>query len=115
MTNAPSQPAAVQLGRCPICGSPDSSPVWHKDGYNLVRCAACDTVYLSPIPSDKFLAAHYQAGDYFEGDASQGYRSYADMRKALLPLFRRRLRALDATLPARGRLLDYGCAAGYFL
>src|SRR5262245_44573163 len=37
------------------------------------------------------------------------------MRQALLPLFQRRLRALDAHLPARGRLLDYGCAAGYFL
>jgi 2-polyprenyl-3-methyl-5-hydroxy-6-metoxy-1,4-benzoquinol methylase len=113
--SAASPPAAVQLSRCPICGSAGSTPVWHKGGYNLVRCAACATVYVSPIPSDEFLAAHYQSGEYFEGDASQGYRSYADMRKALLPLFRRRLRTLDAAFPARGRLLDYGCAAGYFL
>jgi SAM-dependent methyltransferase len=72
-------------------------------------------VYVSPIPTDAFLAAHYQASEYFEGDGAQGYRSYADMRKALLPHFRRRLQLLDAQLPARGRLLDYGCAAGYFL
>jgi SAM-dependent methyltransferase len=100
---------------CPICGSAGSALVWQKDGYNLVRCSSCATVYVSPIPSDEFLAVHSQAGEYFEGDSSQGYRSHADMRKALLPHFRRRLQTLDAQFPARGRLLDYGCAAGYFL
>ena len=100
---------------CPICAGAEATPVWDKDGYHLVRCAACATVYVRPIPSDEFLAAHYQASAYFEGDGSQGYRSYADTRKALLPLFRRRLRALDTHFPQRGRLLDYGCAAGYFL
>src|SRR5262245_65773041 len=100
--------------QCPICGSVAATAVWEKDGYQIVRCAACATSYVSPIPTDEFLAAHYQAGEYFEGDASQGYRSYADMRQALLPLFQRRLRGLDVHLPARGRLLDYGCAAGYF-
>jgi 2-polyprenyl-3-methyl-5-hydroxy-6-metoxy-1,4-benzoquinol methylase len=110
-----SQLSANQLSRCPICGSAASAFVWHKDGYNLVRCSSCATVYVSPLPSDEFLAAHYQAGEYFEGDSSQGYRNYADMRKALLPHFRRRLQVLDAQFPARGRLLDYGCAAGYFL
>ncbi len=111
----PAAPAAQQFGSCPICGGAASTPVWQKDGYNLVRCAACATVYVSPIPSDAFLAAHYQAGAYFEGDSSQGYRSYADMRKALRPHFRRRLQTLEAHFPTRGRLLDYGCAAGYFL
>jgi len=37
------------------------------------------------------------------------------MRKALLPHFRRRLQLLGARFPGCGRLLDYGCAAGYFL
>ena len=113
--SAPAQASASQLSACPICGGLHSTPFLDKDGYQLVRCAACATVYVCPIPSDDFLAAHYQAGEYFEGDAAQGYRSYADMRKALLPHFRRRLQELDTHFPARGRLLDYGCAAGYFL
>ena len=92
-----------------------SALVLKKGGYTLVRCAACTTLHVSPIPSDDFLAAHYQAGEYFEGDSSQGYRSYADMRKALVPHFKRRIEQLEAELPSRGSLLDYGCAAGYFL
>jgi 2-polyprenyl-3-methyl-5-hydroxy-6-metoxy-1,4-benzoquinol methylase len=108
-------PLAGRLAQCPICGSAASAFVLQKDGYNLVRCASCASVYVCPIPSDEFLAAHYQAGEYFEGDSSQGYRSYADLRKALLPHFRRRIEQLDAQFPSRGRLLDYGCAAGYFL
>src|SRR5260370_41801761 len=103
------------LAACPICGGTTASPVLRKDGYTLVRCAVCATVYVSPIPTDAFLAAHYQAGEYFEGDSSQGYRSYTDMRKALLPHFGRRLQWIDTQFPGRGRLLDYGCAAGYFL
>jgi len=110
------QPAATtELALCPICGSTQAAPVLRQNGYQLVRCAACATIYVSPIPSDEFLAAHYQSAEYFEGDGSQGYQSYADTRKALLPLFHRRLRALGAHFPQRGRLLDYGCAAGYFL
>ena len=81
----------------------------------LARCATCAMVYVRPIPPDEFLQAHYQDAGYFEGDESQGYRNYADMRKALLPHFMRRLRAIDSQFPARGKLLDYGCAAGYFL
>jgi SAM-dependent methyltransferase len=67
------------------------------------------------MPSEAFLQEHYQRPGYFDGDEEQGYASYADMRKALLPHFRRRLRAMDTYLPTRGRLLDFGCAAGYFL
>jgi len=110
-----SKPSASSLSQCPVCGSAASAFVLQKDGYTLVRCAACAMVYVSPIPTDAFLAAHYQAGEYFEGDSSQGYRSYADVRKALLPHFRRRLQEIDTHFPGRGRLLDYGCAAGYFL
>jgi len=103
------------MSPCPVCGGRKADYFWQKDSYVLARCASCATIYVSPVPSEEFLAAHYQASEYFEGDSSQGYRSYADMHKALLPHFQRRLRALDTLVPARGRLLDYGCAAGYFL
>jgi SAM-dependent methyltransferase len=100
---------------CPICNNMVSVPVLVRYGYTIARCAACDTLHVSPIPPDEVLQAQYQDPGYFSGQEEQGYYNYADMRKALLPHFKRRLRVINSRLPARGRLLDFGCAAGYFL
>jgi 2-polyprenyl-3-methyl-5-hydroxy-6-metoxy-1,4-benzoquinol methylase len=72
-------------------------------------------MYVRPMPSPAALEAHYQSMAYFEGDEDQGYASYADVEKALRPHFQNRLHIINTYLPERGRLLDFGCAAGYFL
>ena len=105
----------MTLSACPICHEPNAAPFYSKNGYVIARCAACSALYVSPMPSDAELEAHYQNPSYYEGKEEQGYRSYADMKKALAPHFARRLRTIEARLPRRGRLLDLGCAAGYFL
>lgn len=100
---------------CPVCGGLQSEPYLTKDGFDLVRCTTCAVIHVHPMPSPEALAAHYQDPAYFEGDFSQGYVNYEDVHKALAPHFRRRLRQLDERFPERGRLLDFGCADGYFL
>jgi len=67
------------------------------------------------MPSAETLHAHYQHPGYFEGRAEQGYLNYADMEKALLPHFNRRLEHIAARAGGRGQLLDFGCASGLFL
>jgi 2-polyprenyl-3-methyl-5-hydroxy-6-metoxy-1,4-benzoquinol methylase len=67
------------------------------------------------MPTDEALRRHYQDPTYFEGEDSQGYRNYADIRKALAPHFRRRLDRIRNALPNGRSILDFGCAAGYFL
>ena len=100
---------------CPICQSHQATPFYSKYGYTIVECAACDMRYVSPMPTLEELTAHYQNAAYFEGESEQGYLNYVDMKKALLPHFRRRLQHIEAQLPQRGKILDVGCAAGYFL
>jgi 2-polyprenyl-3-methyl-5-hydroxy-6-metoxy-1,4-benzoquinol methylase len=100
---------------CPVCSGVTSVPFLKKNGYTIARCAHCGTRHVDPLPSPEALLANYQDETYFEGCAEQGYRSYADMKKALLPHFRRRLGTLERQLGAPGRVLDFGCAAGYFL
>jgi 2-polyprenyl-3-methyl-5-hydroxy-6-metoxy-1,4-benzoquinol methylase len=67
------------------------------------------------MPSDEALQAHYQNPAYYCGDEEQGYRNYDDTRRALWPHLKRRLRTLNHLVPARGSVLDFGCAAGFFL
>jgi 2-polyprenyl-3-methyl-5-hydroxy-6-metoxy-1,4-benzoquinol methylase len=100
---------------CPICEAAEYELVIEKHGFHYVRCGSCGAVYVSEIVSPEALHAHYQDPAYFTGDEEQGYRSYADMHKALTPHFQRRLAWLGRQLGHRGRLLDFGCADGYFL
>lgn len=104
----------TETGLCPICGSADAAPVIALRGFTYARCQGCRTVYINPMPSAGEAAAYYQSPAYFAGDEG-GYRDYAAMHRALAPHFRRRLRVLAQRLPHRGRLLDVGCADGYFL
>src|SRR5450759_2784329 len=106
---------STQTPACPICGNSVVIPLFDKNGFTLARCNACNTVHVSPTPSAEIINAHYQNPAYYAGQEDQGYRNYADMEKALRPHFQRRLPSINHHRPARGRLLDFGCAAGYFL
>ncbi len=100
---------------CPLCRSEAMTPLFVKNGYPIVQCQQCRLQSVHPMPTSEELTAHYQREAYFHGESSQGYREYTAMRKALLPLFRRRIGQINTLLPQKGRLLDFGCAAGYFL
>lgn len=109
MTTSPSATA------CPLCGGHTHTTHLTKYGYTLSRCAGCGHIHVNPMPSDEELTAHYQNVAYFEGESDQGYRSYADMHRALKPHFERRLRLLNAAVTSGRTLMDFGCADGYFL
>lgn len=99
--------------RCPICNDVKTEWLVNQNGFDLLRCQLCGTVFVNPMPSLENLYAHYQNSAYFEGEENQGYHNYADMHKALGPHFTRRLGLLKRYV--KGHLLDYGCADGYFL
>jgi 2-polyprenyl-3-methyl-5-hydroxy-6-metoxy-1,4-benzoquinol methylase len=109
------QPGPITGAACPICRAVEIVPFYSKNGYAIVECAACHMRYVSPLPTAEEITAHYQKAEYFAGEEQQGYLNYADMQKALLPHFRRRLQTLETRFPSRGKILDFGCAAGYFL
>ncbi len=105
----------VEITPCPICDSVNSTPVISRKGFVYARCDKCHAVYVTPMPSDEEVSVIYQTLSYFEGNSEIGYGNYAAMHKALAPHFRRRLRILASYLPRRGKLVDVGCADGFFL
>lgn len=101
--------------RCPICGALDAQQVLDRGPYRVVRCQRCQLQYAHPMPTPDDLAAYYQDLAYFEGSATEGYADYAGMEQVLRPLAERRLRQIETRTDGPGRVLDLGCAGGFFL
>ena len=90
---------------CPLCGERASAP-WGACGRNrLVRCRACELVYVSPIPDEN---------DHDRSVADS--HVYTDDQLAKRAFFARRahemLDAIERRQGAPGRLLDVGCGIG---
>jgi 2-polyprenyl-3-methyl-5-hydroxy-6-metoxy-1,4-benzoquinol methylase len=66
------------------------------------------------MPTEAELAAFYNNPAYYE-QSDLGYADYLGEEAALRAQARRRLATINALHPGKGRLLDMGCAAGFFL
>ena len=100
---------------CPVCRCQEHRPILSVRGFAIVQCAGCQLQYVWPMPTPAELAGYYQDPSYFAGDVNEGYADYEALAKVLRPLAVRRLQAIGNALGQPGRILDFGCAAGYFL
>lgn len=89
-----------------------------KDGIEIVRCPACELVFRTNVPSRNELTEIYN-GSYFHDDPARpdrkGYADYRADEAAQRRNARARLRMLEPLVPTTSRILDVGCAAGYFV
>jgi SAM-dependent methyltransferase len=106
---------------CSICRTPlvADRPVYRKDGFDIVRCGRCGVLQRAALPSRDELAEIY-AADYFKDDpdspGSNGYADYVGDELLHRRTARDRLNRLERRLARREpRLLDVGCAAGFFV
>lgn len=108
------QEAPVEEVPCPLCGSREVARVGHREGaYRAVQCP-CGMWYLSPRLRETAMFATYRDDRYFEGEGL-GYSSYLAQESTLRLTFRRLLRELESRGLTGGRLLEVGCAYGFFL
>ncbi|MGI8927780.1 MAG: class I SAM-dependent methyltransferase [Tepidiformaceae bacterium] len=102
-------------GVCNLCGSGEATP--YAEGLpHLVRCSGCGLVRVAQLPGLDRLEQVYSA-DYFRNESSHvvGYADYEQDKSLILRTSHRRLARLEVLRPRRGRLLDIGCAFGFFL
>lgn len=90
----------------------DHQFLYWKNGCAVLRCPDCG---LGSADADDFDPGGYYTRSYFDGGHSDGYADYEGSEPILRREFARQLRFLRQYAPAGGRLLEIGCAYGFFL
>src|SRR5262249_43141327 len=104
--------------RCQLCGSAERASLFKEEPYEVVRCRQCGLVYVTPRLSSEALVAQVYGEGYWKSGSpkTRGYADYAGDAELYLKTYRRRVGLLTPHLVGRKvRVLDVGCAAGYFL
>jgi len=105
--------------RCALCGADDTRLVAEIDGLRIVRCRQCGLIYVSPRYPEGYLQEIYTE-QYYDHDGIRngleffGYDDYLSDEQNIKITFGKRLKTIES-LAHKGRLLDVGCATGFFL
>ena len=95
---------------CPACGTAFRS-LYVKNGCDIQRC---DTCGLGRTETSGFDPARYYNEGYFSGEHSDGYQDYVGEESVLRREFARTVGVIRGLRPG-GRLIELGCAYGFFL
>jgi len=100
------------MSDCLVCKF-DKSKVVNK--YNFKECRNCGLIYLNTQPEEDKLKEFY-AEDYFHSQHPQGYHDIL-VRKDDVINYRLKaiMELMNKFCPDKGKLLEIGCAVGYFL
>jgi SAM-dependent methyltransferase len=100
--------------QCIVCDSVDATIAFKKNGYSVWRCSRCGFKY-ADAPSDNNFVRNFYTDDFFRGGHEKfGYSDYVGSKESLLRSFRAKISLIEKWI-GRGRILDVGCASGYFL
>jgi 2-polyprenyl-3-methyl-5-hydroxy-6-metoxy-1,4-benzoquinol methylase len=100
---------------CPLCGSKNFTKLYPKFYRRLVVCKNCDLIYTNPRLRREHLE-HLYSEDYFKNTESShfGYEDYLGDEKKIVKTFSGRVKEIEKLAP-KGKILDVGCATGFFL
>jgi hypothetical protein len=107
---------STELEACVVCGG-ELRPALVKDGFELVECETCGMLMRRSLPAPAELAAIY-APEYYVHRPEHPVRGYADYlgdAERHRESARRRLDLLGRFAAGKGKLLDVGAAAGFFV
>jgi len=112
----PARPRATAahetLLACPACGTRTAHRfLYAKNRCDILQCAACG---LGRAQAPAFDPATYYTQGYFSGDHADGYADYLGAEPVLRREFARTL-AFIRRYRGTGKLLEVGCAYGFFL
>lgn len=98
---------------CPLCQTTSAFELaYHKAGIPIYRCRGCGAGKAEP---EQFDAATYYDSSYFNGGREDGYSNYVQAGDVLRTQFKQEIALLKRLGAGSGRLIELGCAYGYFL
>ena len=102
---------------CPGCGVNFPTPEFDKNGFTLVRCKACRTLYVTPCPTSEQLASFYIDSPSTQYWSTVFFPSVAEARRERIFKPRaKRVKDILETLNIRAeRICEVGAGAGIFL
>ncbi len=99
---------------CPACGRPTPQRVrFRKWGYDISRCDRCGLG--AAVVPDGFDPSTIYSTEYFDGRQKDGYADYGGSEAVLRTEFHGLLRSMASWVPPGAKLLEIGCAYGFFL
>lgn len=107
--------ARVAIAKCNLCGSTQTRPFCPENERGLVQCQSCGLVYVGEQPNAEELYALY-GETYFRNDQSGevGYSNYIRDEPNIRKTVRRRFAHVEKFVKP-GRMVDVGCAMGFFM
>lgn len=103
---------------CNLCGSNNRKFLFVKNSFEIFRCMQCGLIY-ADIEWTQDEVQKFYSKDYFvccENTSAKCYLDYFEKeREALIANGKKRLKQIEYKQPPPGRLLDVGCACGYFV
>jgi SAM-dependent methyltransferase len=115
--SAPIPADALRPVDCGLCGSAEHELKFRDGQFSVVTCSSCGLTYVTPRLTDAALLSEVYDEGYWSSAAAKerGYTDYRADQPLYLRTYRRRLSVVRRHFPRPGRVLDVGCAAGYFL
>ena len=106
--------SSVEQVTCPLCKE-ESTNLWFKKGdYDFRLCKACRLAFIGSPPPEPSLSDLYDE-EYYQGDDRYGYSSYQKEYPEIVLESNRRLDIIRDCGGVGGRVVDLGCAFGFFL
>lgn len=85
--------------------------IFSRAGLEFVKCSGCGLVYINPQPSDTEIAALYSEDYYKPWGLDTDSSTVSEMK---IFTFDEKLAAVERFI-GKGKVLDIGCATGFFL
>lgn len=109
--------AALEKRACPGCGDDYARPAFEKNGFFLVRCGTCDSLYVDPAPTAEALEGFYRSSPSADYWANVFFPAVAEARRDAIykPRAARIAEIAQDNAIAITQIMDVGAGAGLFL
>jgi len=99
---------------CNLCNSNEYKLFKEIDGYRLVKCRNCGLVYLNPRPSQQEIKEKYSAEYHIKRLLKEETKTAKEIEGRINKNIGR-AEEIVSQFGNKGKLLDIGCSAGFFI